>query len=260
MQHGPNAHLWKFLLHLLFWAGIYALWVLIFRSYSVALTRTMTIEFCFLLFITVDFYVVNNFIIPRILLKRKYAGFVTAIVLTIALSAALRALVAQLMNRYFFHLVPAADFPSLFAASVLNICIWVLLVTVVKMLADRAAAQRHLESMEKERIRSELDYLKAQIHPHSLFNALNTIYGHIDKGNQTARNILLQFSELLRYQLYDCNADKVDLEKEIGYIGNYIAFQQLRKNDNLSVSFEVHYSHPGQGQCFAQLLCEYKRT
>ena len=83
------------------------------------------------------------------------------------------------------------------------------------MLIDRIQTQQQLELLEKERVKNELDYLKAQINPHALFNSLNTIYGHIDKSNQVARNILLQFSELLRYQLYDCGAEKVSLEKEI---------------------------------------------
>jgi len=99
--------------------------------------------------------------------------------------------------------------------------------------------QQQLELLEKERVKNELDYLKAQINPHALFNSLNTIYGHIDKSNQVARNILLQFSELLRYQLYDCGAEKVSLEKEIGYIENYVAFQRLRKDERLIVAFQI---------------------
>jgi len=96
--------------------------------------------------------------------------------------------------------------------------------------------QQQLELLEKERVKNELDYLKAQINPHALFNSLNTIYGHIDKTNQVARNILLHFSELLRYQLYDCSAEKVILEKEVEYVTNYVAFQRLRKNENLVVN------------------------
>jgi two-component system, LytTR family, sensor kinase len=88
-------------------------------------------------------------------------------------------------------------------------------------------------------VKNELDYLKAQINPHALFNSLNTIYGHIDKNNQVARNILLQFSELLRYQLYDCGAEKVNLQKEIEYVKNYVAFQRLRKDERLAVTLQI---------------------
>jgi two-component system LytT family sensor kinase len=226
------------------WAGIYLLWVVIFRGYSFSLTKTMTVEFCYLIFITADYYAINNLVVPRILFKKKYVLFILAIVMIIALSAWLRALVAREMNLHFFHAAPT-DFGTLFLNSVINISLWVLVVTVGKMMIDRIQTQQQLELAQKERVRNELDYLKAQINPHALFNSLNTIYGHIDKTNQVARNILLEFSELLRYQLYDCGAEKVSLEKEIQYIQNYVAFQRLRKDEKLIVHLEIESTEPG---------------
>jgi two-component system LytT family sensor kinase len=233
------------LYHLLFWGAIYLFWIVVFRSYSVAISKTMTIEFCYLLFITADYYAINDWVVPTFLLRKKYVAFVLAVVLVIAVSAGLRAMVALKMNQYFFHPVPAIDYLALYLRSAVNISLWVLLVTLGKMLVDRMQTQQQLESLEKERIKSELDYLKAQINPHALFNSLNTIYGHIDKHNQVARNILLQFSELLGYQLYDCTAEKVCLQKEIAYIRNYVAFQRLRKDEKLIVTFEIGPIGPG---------------
>jgi two-component system LytT family sensor kinase len=220
------------------------LWVLVFRSYSFALSKTMTIEFCYLIFITADFYAINNFIVPQFLLKKKNVFFISSIVITILLSAWLRALVSVQMNLHFFH-AASIGFGTLYLNSVVNITLWVFLVTIGKMFIDRVKTQQQLELLEKERVKNELDYLKAQINPHALFNSLNTIYGHIDKTNQVARNILLQFSELLRYQLYDCGAEKVSLEKEITYIKNYVAFQHLRKDKNLIVSVNIEQIEPG---------------
>jgi two-component system LytT family sensor kinase len=199
----------------------------------------MTIEFCYLIFITADYYAITNGIVPQFLLKKKYALFVSAIVIVIAFSAWLRALVALQMNLHFFSTGKITDFATLYLNSVFNISLWVLLVTIGKMLIDRMQTQQHVELLEKERVKNELNYLKAQINPHALFNSLNTIYGHIDKGNQVARNILLQFSELLRYQLYDCGAEKVSLEKEMEYVKNYVAFQRLRKDEKLVVSLDI---------------------
>lgn len=89
-----------------------------------------------------------------------------------------------------------------------------------------------VESKQKVIIETELNYLKAQINPHFLFNVLNAIYFKIDKKNSNAREALLGFSEILRYQLYECNLPKVPIEKEIKYIKDYIHLQLLRKNDN----------------------------
>ncbi|PSL43033.1 histidine kinase [Chitinophaga niastensis] len=234
----------KLLYHSIFWASIYLLWVLVFRSYSFSITKTMTVEFCYLIFITADFYAINNLIVPQFLHKKRYPIFVVATITIIALSAWLRALVAVQINQHFFHITPI-DFGTLYLFSLINISIWVLVVTIVKMLIDRIQIQQQLELLEKERIKSELDYLKAQISPHALFNSLNTIYGHIDKNNKPARDVLLQFSELLKYQLYECGAEKVDLEKEIAYINNYVAFQRLRKDDKLVVNIETGDITPG---------------
>jgi LytS/YehU family sensor histidine kinase len=109
---------------------------------------------------------------------------------------------------------------------------------------ERLQAQSQLEILEKERVKNELDYLKAQINPHALFNSLNTVYGHIEKNNQVARNTLLQFSELLRYQLYDCGEEKVSLEKEIGYLKNFISFHRLRKDETLLVNLQIGNIEP----------------
>jgi two-component system, LytTR family, sensor kinase len=203
----------------------------------------MTVEFCYLVFITIDYYLVSNLIIPQFLLKKKYILFVVSTVLAILFSAWLRSLVALQMNLHLYRITP--DFLTLYLNSVLNISFWVLIITIGKMLIDRVQNQRQLELLEKEKTKNELDFLKAQINPHALFNSLNTIYGHIDKSNQVARNTLLQFSELLRYQLYDCSAEKVDLAREITYIKNYIAFQQLRKDENLVVELEIENNEDG---------------
>jgi LytS/YehU family sensor histidine kinase len=177
--------------------------------------------------------------------KRKYVFFVAATLFIIAFSSWLRALVARQMSLHFFRPAATVDFSTLYLNSVVNISLWVLLVTIGKMLIDRIQTLQQLEFLEKERVKNELDYLKAQINPHALFNSLNTIYGHIDKSNQAARNILLHFSELLKYQLYDCGAEKVILEKEIEYVKNYVAFQRLRKSENLVVNLDIGNIEPG---------------
>ena len=143
------------------------------------------------------------------------------------------------MNLHVFDVHRPLPFGNLYLTSLLNIFIWVELIVMGKMLVDRIYNQQQMAMLERERVKQELDFLKAQINPHALFNSLNTIYGHIDKQNQTARNILLKFSGLLRYQLYDCTEDKISLDKELEYIRNYIAFQQIRKEKNLEVQVNM---------------------
>ena len=73
----------------------------------------------------------------------------------------------------------------------------------------------------------------------------------IDRQNSDARQTLLQFSDLLRYQLYDCNSDTIEIEKEVAYLQDYIRLQQLRKDH----SYEVHVeAAPLQGFRIVPLL------
>jgi LytS/YehU family sensor histidine kinase len=98
--------------------------------------------------------------------------------------------------------------------------------------------QRELiQKIEVEKLNTELDYLKAQLNPHFLFNSINTIYFQIDKENKGARETLSIFSDMLRYQLYECNGKEIPLEKEMNYLKNYIDLQRQRCNENYWISF-----------------------
>lgn len=93
-----------------------------------------------------------------------------------------------------------------------------------------------IRKMEVDKLNAELEYLKAQINPHFVFNSINSIYFQIDKENTTARQSLSAFSDMLRYQLYECNGKSIRIEKEIGYLKNYVALQRMRKDENYSIS------------------------
>ncbi|MDD2436103.1 MAG: histidine kinase [Massilibacteroides sp.] len=87
-----------------------------------------------------------------------------------------------------------------------------------------------LEKIRNENLDTELKYLKAQYHPHFLFNALNTIY--FQTKEETARNSIELLSELLRYQLYNVNK-RVTIGQEIKFIQSYIRFQKQRVSKRL---------------------------
>lgn len=99
--------------------------------------------------------------------------------------------------------------------------------------------QRQLiRKIELEKLNAELEYLKAQINPHFLFNSINTIFFQIDRSNSTARDTLSAFSDMLRYQLYECNGHEIPVEKEVAYLKNYVDLQRLRKDENYSIFFD----------------------
>jgi len=102
----------------------------------------------------------------------------------------------------------------------------------IRMKAEYNRQTLQLEKTKSNQLETELKYLRAQYHPHFLFNALNTIYFQIDNQNENAKNTVELLSELLRYQLYDIE-EKVDISKEINFTKSYIQFQQLRMTERL---------------------------
>ena len=93
--------------------------------------------------------------------------------------------------------------------------------------------------MAKENATAELNFLKSQINPHFVFNSLNSVYFLIDKQNAAARDSLEKFSDMLRYQLYECSTNQVSIEKEIDYLKDYIDLQRLRRDDNCIIDLRI---------------------
>ncbi len=106
-----------------------------------------------------------------------------------------------------------------------------------KFYIDQIRTLHRLQSALRAGAEQELQFLRSQINPHSLFNSLNAIYFLIHKDNTLARETLLRFSDLLRYQLYECNTEKIDIAKEIACVENYIAMQKLRHGGQYDVQF-----------------------
>lgn len=93
--------------------------------------------------------------------------------------------------------------------------------------------------IKKENLISQVDFLKAQLNPHFLFNSINNIYVLIDIDFKKAAAILLKFSDLLRYQLYECNVDSILLSREIQFIENFILFEKLRYENRIAVVLDI---------------------
>ena len=96
--------------------------------------------------------------------------------------------------------------------------------------------RRELEARHAE---AQLNYLKAQINPHFLFNTLNNIYAAATLGHPRTADMVLRLSDLLRYVTYDAQQEEVPLDKEIAQIRAYIELFRLKSEQPLPVRFTV---------------------
>ena len=94
------------------------------------------------------------------------------------------------------------------------------------------------DQLKSEKLDMELRYLKSQINPHFLFNALNNIYSMVYTHDDNAADGVLKLSEMLRYVLVDCQAEMIPLSKEIQYVENFIDFHMMRMAGQRDVVLE----------------------
>ena len=179
------------------------------------------------------------FLIPKLLEKKRIILYIPGVLLFIFLYMYCRS-----FNQHYWDAIVWPDDPmdlkSYFPWNILN-GIWLMLLSSLLYFAQKwSEQQQQVKNSQINQLQTELKYLRNQVNPHFLFNGLNTIYGNIDMKDQKARDILLQFSDLLRYNLYEADVDLVDIEKEAAYLENYVALQRARSDANLRIDLNIN--------------------
>ena len=107
-----------------------------------------------------------------------------------------------------------------------------------KSIETRKRVSENKKLIEEKRI-AELRFLKNQINPHFIFNTLNAINFSIDKENTTARNLIGDFADLFRFQLYESELDFIELEKELEFIKKYIRIHEVRLSETFDIELKI---------------------
>jgi len=238
--------------HLLFWILLFAGWY--FFRYQDYASRELAARLTLLKVadLAILVYISNYILVPKLLYRKKYLVFgLTYVLLVFSFSILKMYLEGQLMhNPGMFNL--RTRFKARMYDNTIPHFLLVSTGVAFKLILDYARAQKRIGEIAREKAEAELNFLKSQINPHFLFNSLNSVYFLIDRKNEDARNALHTFSEMLRYQLYECNGQKTTLEKEISYLRDYISVQRLRRNKNCELNF--HVSSDKKDVCIEPLL------
>ena len=130
-----------------------------------------------------------------------------------------------------------------------SICLVVIIVSTFKLLKLNLKQSKNNADLEAKVLEAqlklkeqELKYLKMQIHPHFLFNTLNTMYGFALKKADETPDMILKLSNILDYLLYQAEKPFVLLSEEIAHIKDYIDLEKMRFNDTLNVNFDIDIS------------------
>lgn len=155
-------------------------------------------------------FLIHNFLlIPQLFLKKYYVRYMLAVIFTIGI-------LFLYMPGWLEALHPEPPLHFL------------------KSLRD----DEMLKDLERQRLESELQYLKYQLNPHFFMNTLNNIYALVDLNTEQAKKTIIELSKLMRYVLYEANKNQISLEHEIQFLENYIALMKLRYINNLNIRTE----------------------
>ena len=120
----------------------------------------------------------------------------------------------------------------------------IFLSTIYKLAKEFLKKEHQNTHLEKEKIKHELNFLRSQINPHFLFNALNNLHSTVQLRPEKAGDFVLKLGEMLRYVLEDCKKNKVSLADEIKYLENYIFFQKQKDEELQNIKFRVGGNDP----------------
>lgn len=183
----------------------------------------------------------NSFLIPNLLDKKFFGAYAVALIGLIFLYAFSMSRYNSFIHDTIFHDQMIETSSGFWDNFIYGVCCTVI-TSMLYVTEKWAEQQEQVKNSHISQLQTELKYLRLQINPHFVFNGLNTIYGSIDMNNSQARNMLVQFSDLLRYNLYEADVDMIALDREVRYLQNYVALQKARSNDNMEVTLDIHCS------------------
>ena len=127
-------------------------------------------------------------------------------------------------------------------ATVVRESVWIiiqlLLATAIAGLKLATEERALVDSVRKDNLFFKLRYLRAQLNPHFLFNTLNSIYSLSLKKSDKAPEMVVKLADLMRYLIYECNEEKISLDKEIAFIRNYIEIEKVRYKADIRFTVE----------------------
>ncbi len=192
-------------------------------------------------------YLNLQFLIPKLFQQRQYVLY-TLFLLTLIVSGIS-------LNRFLFNFLVDWIFPGYYFISYhtwwdlfLILSTYVVVSTLLKLSRSWFKVQeqeRRMDELEKQNLATELHSLKAQLHPHFLFNHLNTLYSLALENNPDTPDYVVKLSDHLRYLTYGDTREWVPLETELDWLKSYLALQEIKggKSTKIQIKGKLEGKH-----------------
>ncbi len=183
-------------------------------------------------------YINSYWLMPSYMFRKKY---VTYFILVAALVVSY--IVAQsFYDYYLFGYVLGSKNPNLYIVLLgnsFNTVWYVALSVALKLSIDWYEQNQTLQKTKIEKLQAEINYLRAQVNPHFLFNVLNSLYSLTIKKSDLAPDVVLKLSEMMEYMLYESEETFVPLEKELTYLKNYLELEKIRQGNDADIVLNI---------------------
>lgn len=229
--------------HILFWLVHILFFMLLDGVNSGNYIQPLVFQLLSLPFKIMVVYFVLYYLLPKYLQYQKYFRFFLGLIFAFLIGMGIfhiihHTFIAPILFNHpldspFLSITPSLLWQSLTTSYLL------VLATLIKLTRIWQANEQRAQQALSDKLEAELKYLKAQIHPHFLFNTLNNLYTLALKKSDKAPQVIDKLSGLLRYMSYDANQAKVPLYKDIEHIENYVSLEKIRYGSRLEISFEV---------------------
>lgn len=208
-------------------------------SWAFRLWKAMSENAFFLILPILLFYGIFYFFLPKNTFQKNWIKISSIIAIVLLSVIAYRILVGYVVYPYIYHETYNGNLfgLSLLINSGIKIYTLVGLAGAIKMYRTREKQKQKEQELIKEKLESELHFLRAQINPHFFFNTLNNIYGLARKKSDHTAEVVMRLSKLMRFILYECNSKTIPLSKEVKVLEDYIELEKLRYDDRLEINF-----------------------
>ncbi|MGB6151828.1 MAG: histidine kinase [Pricia sp.] len=228
----------KVLIHIFFWVVYFAL-AMAFKANNLDFPYALRHTMVMLPMHVFSYYGFGYLVVNRFLEKKKYLySTLGSIVFFCCLYVFMMKLIVPYFEQY-YKLIPGSPVNRKQRVVAITILLSMSVSTIFHILENRIAQERRTQLLLNQQNEAQLMYLKAQINPHFLFNALNNIYSlSVVKSDKTP-NMILNLADLLRYSIYEGQKERVLITDEILHIKKYFELYQATQEKPANIKFNI---------------------
>lgn len=185
-------------------------------------------------------YLNLQYFLPNFLLKKKYWAYFLAVSLSVIGYLAVQSLFDYYLYGYVIGPMRGSRLMETLWYNFFSTLWYLGLMLALKLSMDWYSQQLTIQKITVEKLNAEVDFLRSQVNPHFLFNALSNLYGLTLKKSDQAPEAVLMLSGLMEYMLYESNDEQIPLDKELEYLENYIELERLRSDNDTDIRVRVN--------------------